>query len=93
MSTRDIVQRILSPFQDKIYQIKKLDEYDTWLNTAKAGGKFTYHIGLSPQESFVAQRVAARVYKDYTDGLVYPFSVRKGPHIFEFLVVRSKKNV
>jgi hypothetical protein len=93
MSVENIVQRILSPFQDKKYQIKKLDDYNTWLNTAKAGGRFIYHVGLSPQESYVASRVAAQIYVDYTGGLVFPFSVRKAPHIFEFLVVRSSKKI
>ena len=91
MSIEDVVKRILAPFNDVQYQIKKSNEYVNWLRDAKKGDKFTYHIGLSPQESYISCHVAAEVYKDYQEGYVFPFRIRKGPGIFEFIVVRSGK--
>lgn len=92
MSVAEIVRELMdTAWSDNAARLKKLHQYLDWLRTAKKGSRFTYHIGLSPQESFVASNLAFRIYHDYEEGLVFPVRIRKAPSIFEFIVIRSSK--
>lgn len=94
MSVETIVKGLMdTAWSDNAARLKKLHQYLDWLRTARKGGKFTYHIGLSPQESYIASNLAFRIYNDYEEGLVFPLRIRKGPGIFEFIVIRSSKKV
>ena len=78
---------------DNIYRLKRLEEYQNWLKTANVGGKFIYHMGFSPQDTYISAHVAAQVYRDYENGYVVPFCKRKAPHIFDFIAVRLSKKI
>ncbi len=92
MSVEGIVRGLMDVhWRDPVLKAMKLQEYLDWIKTAAKGGRYTYHVGLSPQESFIAATVSSRIYQDYLDGLVFPFAIRKAPHIFEFIVVRTSK--
>ena len=69
MSTQQIVSALMGiPWKDNNLKAKKTQEYLDWIKAASRGGRFTYHIGLSPQETFISSAIAALVHRDYEDG-------------------------
>jgi len=75
------------------FALIRMRQYLDWLSDACSGSKYTYYIGLSPQDNYVSSKLAARIYLDYKQGLVYPVSVRTAPHIFKYIAIRSSKKI